>query len=68
MKRCTHVKKWAVGLLGFGFLFSGPCGITTLQLQDFGRSTFLRVVVQAAGAMIESFLVEDSARISDEDA
>ena len=43
-----------VMIAGFGLLWAGPCSITTLQLQDFIRTTTIQTVVATAFAAIES--------------
>ncbi len=41
-----------------GCLFAGPCGITTLQLQDFLTSTLIRTSVTTVMTAVEAVIVE----------
>jgi hypothetical protein len=41
-----------------GCLFAGPCGITTLQLQDFLTTTLIRTGVTTVAAAVEAAIVE----------
>jgi hypothetical protein len=41
-----------------GCLFAGPCGITTLQLQDFLTTTLIRTGVSTVAAAMEAAIVE----------
>ena len=41
-----------------GCLFAGPCGITTLQLQDFLTSTLIRTGVTTVAAAVEALVVQ----------
>ncbi len=54
-------RRWQRRLIGTaltgGVLFAGPCGITTLQLQDFIASTLIRTVVTTSAAVIESAII-----------
>ncbi len=40
-----------------GAVFAGPCGITTLQLQDTLRSTIIRTGVITVFAALESAII-----------
>jgi len=44
--------------LAFGCLFSGPCGITSLQLQDFLVSSTIRTAVTTLAGVVQAALVE----------
>lgn len=44
-------------ILAGGLLFAGPCGITTLQMQDFISSTLIRTAVTTSAAIIESAII-----------
>lgn len=44
-------------VLSGGFLFAGPCGITTLQFQDFATNTLIRTTVSTVAAVIESAII-----------
>ncbi len=48
-----------VALAG-GFLLSGPCGITTLQFQDFATSSLIRTSVITAATVLEAALVQSA--------
>jgi hypothetical protein len=47
-----------VGTLAAGILFAGPCGITTLQFQDFWRSTLIRSAVTIVAAAVETASID----------
>ena len=53
--------KWRRGLLAAmlagGCLLSGPCGITTLQLQDFATTTLIRTTVSTLASVVESAII-----------
>jgi hypothetical protein len=44
-------------VLAGGCLLSGPCGITTLQLQDFATSTIIRTTVTTFASVLESAII-----------
>ncbi len=54
--------KWQRSLLGVmlagGCLFSGPCGITSLQLQDFVTSTLIRTGVVTIASLVEAATID----------
>ena len=53
-----QTKKRLIGtILTGGLLFAGPCGITTLQMQDFISSTLIRTAVTTSAAIIESAII-----------
>ena len=52
-RRCV----WGVALAA-GCLFSGPCGITTLQFRDFVSSTVIRTGVTTLASVVEAALVQ----------
>ena len=55
----TRRRRSLIGvLLAGGCLLSGPCGITTLQLQDFVTSTFIRTGVTTLAGIIEAATIE----------
>ncbi len=54
-------KLLALLLLGGGAVFAGPCGITTLQLQDFLRSSVIRTAVTTFAAVLEAATVDAAA-------
>ena len=45
-------------VLAGGCLFAGPCGITTLQFQDFVTSTVIRTGVTTVAAAVEAAVIE----------
>lgn len=47
-------------VLAGGCLLSGPCGITTLQLQDFATSSLIRTSVITVATVLEAALVESA--------
>ncbi len=47
-----------VAFLAFGLLFAGPCGITTLQLQDFASSTLIRTTVSTFFSIFEAATID----------
>ena len=53
--------KWRRSFLGImlagGCLFAGPCGITSLQMQDFVTSTIIRTTVTTLAAVVESAII-----------
>ncbi len=57
-------RRWQSGMIRValvgGLLFAGPCGISTLQLQDFIRSTLIRTTVTTTAAVIESAVIAAS--------
>ncbi len=55
-------------ILSGGLLFGGPCGITSLQLQDFITSALIRTGVTTAAAVIESAIIAAEAAPADEAA
>jgi len=59
MKRRWNRAVLTVVLAG-GCLFAGPCGITTLQFQDFLTSTVIRTSVTTLASVIEAAIVQGS--------
>ena len=65
--------KWRRSFLGImlagGCLFAGPCGITSLQMQDFVTSTVIRTTVTTLAAVVESAIIagEQGAASADTD-
>lgn len=55
-------KTWRRSILGValagGCLFGGPCGITTLQFQDFLTTTVIRNSVTTLASIIEAATVD----------
>lgn len=47
-------------LLVGGTLLAGPCGITTLQFQDFLTSTLIRTTVGTLAQVVEAAIVQDA--------
>jgi hypothetical protein len=54
--RHRRLVRWVA--LSCGCLLAGPCGITSLQLQDFVVSTTIRTLVSTVTAAVEAALVE----------
>ena len=55
----TRWRRSLIGvLLAGGSLLGGPCGITTLQLQDFLTSTIIRTGVTTFAAVVEAATIE----------
>ena len=53
--------RWGAGLvLVCGTLFAGPCGITTLQFQDFLTSSVIRTGVTSLAQIIEAAIIQDA--------
>lgn len=56
--RRTKWRRWALlSTLASGCLFAGPCGITTLQLQDFLTSTAIRTGVSTLATVIDAAII-----------
>lgn len=47
-------------ILAGGTLLAGPCGITTLQFQDFLTQTLIRTGVTAVASLVESATIAQS--------
>ena len=45
-------------VLACGCLFAGPCGVTTLQFQDFLTSTLIRTGVTTLASVFEAAVIE----------
>lgn len=58
MKRRTWRRGWLTAVLAGGCLFAGPCGITSLQFQDFVTSTLIRTGVTTLAAIVEAAIIE----------
>lgn len=58
MNRTTWRRSLVGVLLAGGCLFAGPCGITTLQLQDFVTSTLIRTGVTTLASVFEAATIE----------
>lgn len=43
-----------------GFLLAGPCGITTVQFQDFVTSTLIRTTVTTFATIVEAAVVQSA--------
>lgn len=57
MKTRTWRRRLVGTVLAGGCLLAGPCGITTLQLQDFLTSTLIRTGVTTLAAVLEAAIV-----------
>lgn len=53
-------RRLGVLMLAGGALFAGPCGITTLQLQDLITSTTIRTLVSTTAQIVEAIIIEDA--------
>ncbi len=57
-----RMRTWRRCLLGAalagGCLFAGPCGITTLQFQDFLTSSLIRTSVSTLATVVEAAWLE----------
>ena len=60
MKRRKTRRGILTAALAGGCLFAGPCGITTLQFQDFITSSIIRTGITTLAAIIESALIESA--------
>jgi len=58
MNRTTWRRSLLGVLLAGGCLFAGPCGMTTLQLQDFVTSTLIRTGVITLASVFEAATIE----------
>ena len=58
MNRTPRRRTWFGVLLAGGCLFSGPCGITTLQLQDFVTSALIQTGVTTLAGVVEAAVIE----------
>ncbi len=61
----NKLKRCGVGLLAGGLLFGGPCGVTTLQFQDFTTSTLIRVGVQTVASLYEAAVLAQAGGATD---
>jgi len=56
--------RWRRSALGLamtgGFLFAGPCGITSVQFQDFVTSTLIRTTVTTFTSIVEAAVVQSA--------
>ena len=48
-----------------GCLLSGPCGVTTLQLQDFATSSLIRTSVITVATVLEAALIQSATNPGD---
>jgi hypothetical protein len=64
MKKGTWRRRVVAAALAGGCLYAGPCGITSLQLQDFLTSALIRTGVSTLATVAEAFIV-DTAQESD---
>ena len=55
-------RRWRRTVLGAvlagGILFSGPCGITTLQAKDFLQSALIRTTVTTLASVLEAATID----------
>ena len=56
-------RRWRRAALGAvmasGVLFGGPCGITTLQWQDFVQTTLIRTGITTAASILEVAIIQN---------
>ena len=57
MRKSRWRRELVAVMLAGSCLFSGACGITTLQLQDFATTTFIRTTVSTLAAVVESAII-----------
>lgn len=50
-------------ILAGGSLLAGPCGITTLQFQDFVTQTLIRTGVTTVANLVESATIAESQQV-----
>jgi len=61
MKKGTAARRGvAIVLLAGGCLLSGPCGITTLQFQDFATSSLIRTAVITVANLFEAATIQEA--------
>lgn len=60
MKTHTVKRRLVLALLSGGALLAGPCGITTLQLQDFVTSTAIRTLVTTTAQIVEAIIIQNA--------
>ncbi len=58
MKMGTWRRRLLGAVLAGGCLFAGPCGITTLQMQDFLTSALIRTGVSTVATALEAAIVD----------
>jgi len=58
MRRARSARAVCCLALTFGCLFSGPCGITSLQTQDFLISSTIRTAVTTLATVLQAAFVE----------
>ncbi len=49
----------AMYVLAGGFMFAGPCGVTSLQFRDFATSTLIQTGVSSLATIIEAAVISD---------
>ena len=54
MRKKNWRRRVVGSFLAGGCLFAGPCGITTLQLQDFVSSSLIRTGVATIASLVEA--------------
>ena len=57
MRKRTWRRRLVGAVLAGGCLFSGPCGITTLQFRDFLTSSLIRTGVTTVASVLEAAIV-----------
>ena len=54
-------RRWVLGAaLAGACLFAGPCGITTLQMQDFLTSSLIRTSVTTFFSIVEAATIQSA--------
>lgn len=65
MKMGTWRRRLLGAILAGGCLFAGPCGITTLQMQDFLSSALIRTGVSTLATALEAAIVDMAQETAD---
>jgi len=60
MKRKIRLHRVCKALVLSGVVFSGPCGITSLQFRDFLTSTLIRTTTSSLSAIVEAAVVQSA--------
>lgn len=59
MMKNRRGRRVAMGvLLASGMLYGGPCGVTTLQWQDFVSTTLIRTGITTAVSILEVAIIQ----------
>ncbi len=60
MKRRLRLGRIGAALLASGLVFSGPCGITNLQFQEFLTSSLIRTATSTVSSVIEAAIIQSA--------